>query len=443
MRVILGLGSNLNFPMRRLRQALAHLRAHPHLTVIKTSSLYLSEAQLPENAPLEWNRPYLNLAVLCEADLTPGPLLSALQRIEIEMGRNPSHERWAPRVIDIDILTYGEESADTPTLSLPHSELFHRPFALLPLLEIAPDWTHPKLKEIPWAHGLCPPPFQTQKLKHQLDAPALMGIVNVTPDSFSDGGLYQNPESVLAHIQSLVEAGAEIIDIGAESTRPKATLLSTKEEWERLEPILEALANLSLSPALMPEISLDTRHAEIAQRALTRSAVIQWINDVSGEEAHLMAAHLAGSDIRYVLMHHKGVPPQETLAAGADPISTLLEWGEKRIHDLTKLGFDPSQLIFDVGLGFGLTPAQNWQVIQHAYRFKSLGLPVLFGHSRKSFMRQEEPETGKRDPITALISHHLADQKIDYLRVHNVLLTNQFFRIRNYLTEEMHYARFE
>lgn len=237
----------------------------------------------------------------------------------------------------------------------------------------------------------------------------LIGILNLTPDSFSDGGRFNAVEQALARIDELIMDGADVIDIGAESTRPGATALSAGEEWERLAPVLEAM---TVSGAVF---SLDTRHAENARRAIDLG--FHWINDVSGLADDAMIEAVKPYGCKLVMMHSLSVPADKTitLPVEADVIETLLAWSKKQVVRLEKKGIRKFHVIMDPGLGFGKTAAQSGQVIERIIELKACGLPLLIGHSRKSFLGE-----GDRDAKTLAVSRQLIGKGIDYLRVHDI-----------------------
>jgi 2-amino-4-hydroxy-6-hydroxymethyldihydropteridine diphosphokinase/dihydropteroate synthase len=482
--IILGIGSNIGFPLANLRQALTLLRNCPDIQVVEVSSVYISDAELPENAPNTWEKSYLNMAISCRTHLEPEAFHKQIEAIEALMGRQRK-AKWEPRIIDIDILAWKDLHHETDKLSIPHKSLLSRPFALLPLLEIAAHWQPPEtfcdpqiLNEIAWLQAHSPIPFNTRKIKHRLDGPALMGIINLTPDSFSDGGNFNQVIPALHQINSLVLAGAEIIDLGAESTRPGATPISPELEWERLDPILSALssalsekakakAKLDLDSALFPRISLDSYHFSTIQKALERYPhLIQIINDVSGESCQEIAKFLSQKKYRhvqYISMHNLGLPadPAHTLRAKSDPVKTILNWAKQRIKILENSGLHKDQIIMDIGIGFGLTVSQNWTLLARIKEIKSeleiLKISLLIGHSRKSFLKPilnsnsnlnlnsnsdlspkkisvlNSQNLLERDIATSMISLHLAQQNIDYLRVHHVEMINQAMQIRTLL----------
>jgi dihydropteroate synthase len=247
----------------------------------------------------------------------------------------------------------------------------------------------------------------------------LVGIVNLTPDSFSDGGSLPDTASALAHTRALIAEGADVLDIGAESTRPGATPLTPSQEWERLGPVLPEI--LAIARDTGCTVSLDTRHAPTAARALALG--IHWINDVGGLKDAEMRRIVADHSCRLVLMHSLGVPanPNVTLPEEADVIDALLKDARQRIKALESEGIVSHRLIYDPGIGFGKTMRQNLQILSYASSFTALGMPLLFGHSRKRFMQHfSQNEASARDDLTAAFSAMLMLQGIDYLRVHAV-----------------------
>ncbi len=255
-------------------------------------------------------------------------------------------------------------------------------------------------------------------------SPQIMGIVNLTPDSFSDGGRLHDVEAALAHMESLLEAGAHVLDLGAESTRPGAQTLSDAEEWQRLGPVLEA-ARTRFPQAVL---SIDTYHPATAQRALDVGA--NWINDVSGAANPQMAEIIAKHPhCHYVFMHALSVPadPAQTLPETCDPVMEIAEWCKQRILRLQEAGVDTKQLIADLGIGFGKTAAQSIELLRRAGEMvTACPVPLLIGHSRKSFLAEAGARhASDRDVETHVISAHLAGVGVAYLRVHDVAGTRK------------------
>lgn len=247
----------------------------------------------------------------------------------------------------------------------------------------------------------------------------IIGILNVTPDSFSDGGQFIKPELAVARYQALVEAGADIVDIGAESTRPRAQSLLATEEWDRLEPVLRAIKLRKKSG----QLSIDTRHPDIAGRAMMHGGV-GIMNDVGGLQNPVMRTMLAniGCPLIFV-MHSLSLPanPQVVWDAGIDPIARILEWREEIIALAAADRIPSERLVFDPGIGFGKTMEQNWALIERAGELVKSGGQWLYGHSRKSFLaRVTDAPAAERDAATLEVSKRLVDAGVQYLRVHDV-----------------------
>jgi len=238
----------------------------------------------------------------------------------------------------------------------------------------------------------------------------LVAIVNVTPDSFSDGGKYFRPEEAVKVIEQHIADGADIIDIGAESTRPGAIPLTSDEEWQRLEPVFKILP--------MGTFSLDTRHAETARKALDYG--IDWINDVSGFSDMVMLDTVKNSDCKLVVMHSLSIPADKNIVMpeSVDVVQEIMEFAKKRIGEMASAGIARDRIIFDPGIGFGKTARQSWAIIDSTEHFSILGVPLLIGHSRKSFLSDRPGES--RDEQTLAVSQTLVKRGVAYLRVHDV-----------------------
>jgi dihydropteroate synthase len=209
----------------------------------------------------------------------------------------------------------------------------------------------------------------------------LMGVLNVTPDSFSDGGLFFDKEKAISHALRMVEGGADIIDIGGESTRPGSKPLELEEELRRVIPVIESLAKEVDVP-----LSIDTYKSTVAQRAIEAGAEI--INDISGLHFDPSLAKVAAkNDTPLILMHIRGTP--ETMQKGVhydSLFSEILQYLKESIQRAESTGLDPRQIIIDPGIGFGKTAEDNLLIIKNLYEFRILGKPILLGTSRKSFI---------------------------------------------------------
>ena len=206
--------------------------------------------------------------------------------------------------------------------------------------------------------------------------PSVMGVLNVTPDSFSDGGLFVDPATAIGHGRRLFEEGAALVDVGGESTRPGAAPVSVKEELARVEPVLEGLVGLPLS--------IDTAKAAIARRALELGAAL--VNDVTALRGDPgMAEVVAEGDSFVCLMHMQGEPRTMQVAPHYDDVvSDVLAFLEERIAFAVEQGIGEERICVDPGIGFGKTPDQNLELLRRLDELSTLGRPVLVGVSRKS-----------------------------------------------------------
>lgn len=410
MRIYLGLGSNLGERRANLAAAIAAL-GERGIAIERVSPVVESPALLPDNAAADWNRPYLNLVVECRSDREPLWMLQQVKQIEAALGRD-EREHWAPRPIDIDILLWGRERIDEAALTVPHPRLLQRNFVLTPLISLEASM------QIPGYEGKTVLEWSMDLDSH---IPLWMGIVNLTPDSFSDGGRFEAWPDIRAHVDEMIDAGAQIVDLGAESTRPGAKPLDGGAEWSRLGPVLERLAGHLDGRPLRPMISVDTYHADVAAKAIAAGA--DMINDVGGLCADEMIALAAGAKVDWVAMHQLGLPadPRRTLPANEDPVAAVERWLEERLRIWDRAGLNLDRIVFDPGIGFGKNALQSLQLLRAAGRFRRHGLRCLIGHSRKSFLQSFAGQSNAaKDLATVGASMHLAQQGVDIIRVHNV-----------------------
>lgn len=438
--VILGMGTNIPDRLAHLRNALRAIQKIPRLWVKQVSPVYISDALLPDNAPKEWNTPHLNVALRCETDLNPYELLFLIKETEKKLGRTPE-KKWGPRVIDIDLLAFDDIVQYDSKLHIPHEHLHERPFALWPLADVAPHWLYPlsgplqgkTAEELAKQWGPRhnhKAPLHIQQITQRIDTPQIMGIVNITPDSFSTDGFLGDPSRAMNHIDHLITSGADIIDLGAEATGPFASAIDPDLEWLRLEPILHALLAKRSAMIIPPKISIDTRHPAVAKKAL--SLGVDWINDVSGLDNEAMRHVVADYDCDVVFMHHLGIPVDKTkiVPTHQNVVTHVLHAAEERLNALEKAGIARNRLIFDVGIGYGKNAEQSLELIKNIAIFHDLGVRLLVGHSRKSFLTQFTHHVAhERDVETSIISHFLAGKAVDFLRVHNVETHARTFKV--------------
>ncbi|WP_371740822.1 dihydropteroate synthase [Frigoribacterium sp. CFBP 13712] len=249
--------------------------------------------------------------------------------------------------------------------------------------------------------------------------PLVVGIVNVTPDSFSDGGRYVEVDDALRHARALVEAGADVIDVGGESTRPGSARVAPIDEQRRVLPVIRQLASEGV------RVSIDTMNAATAYAAVEVGADI--VNDVSGGLAdRFMAQAVADTGSTFVAMHWRGPLDGSDRPDYRDVVTDVHDELQQRVADLVAQGIDPSRLVLDPGLGFSKDAAQNWQVLAGLRGLGRLGLPLMVGASRKRFLGELLPEGAPieaRDQATAVVSVLAALEGVWAVRVHDVAAT--------------------
>jgi dihydropteroate synthase len=246
--------------------------------------------------------------------------------------------------------------------------------------------------------------------------PLVMGIVNVTPDSFSDGGVFLDPSAALDHALELVAEGADILDIGGESTRPYAEPVSEREELRRIVPVLERLIGQAGVP-----ISIDTSKAAVARAALELGAEI--INDVTGLEGDPRMVETAREFSAGVCaMHMQGTPrTMQDAPSYENVVEEIHDYLKRRKEALEAAGIEPARICLDPGIGFGKTHEHNLTLAANCHRFHDLGCPLLVGHSRKGFIAHVLGDKGtNRLYGTIGVALSLAVQGVQVIRVHDV-----------------------
>ena len=252
-----------------------------------------------------------------------------------------------------------------------------------------------------------------------------MGILNVTPDSFSDGGLFQAEQDGVAQALALIEAGADILDVGGESTRPYADPVNLDQELGRTIPVIKAIRAHSSIP-----ISIDTTKAEVARQALAAGANI--INDISALTRDPEMIEVAvDSRVPVIIMHMQGTPADmQDSPSYTNVVDEVYDFLRRRKNVLMSHGIGAERIIVDPGIGFGKTIAHNLTILNHLDRFKELG-QVLLGHSRKSFLGLLTglEDAASRDLPSAVVSALAVRHRVDIIRVHDVASTRQALQV--------------
>jgi dihydropteroate synthase len=244
--------------------------------------------------------------------------------------------------------------------------------------------------------------------------PLVMGIVNVTPDSFSDGGRFLDADAAVDHALALVAEGADLLDLGGESTRPYSDPVGAEEELRRVLPVIERLSGEARVP-----LSIDTRKAAVARAAVAAGADI--INDVSGLESADMVRVALETGAGVCVMHMKGTPQtMQDNPTYTDVVAEVREYLRARRDALVAAGIDRERICVDPGIGFGKTHEHNIALMQHCHELHSLGCPVLVGHSRKGFLAKLIGDK-ERDRTSATVGAalSLAAQGVQIVRVHD------------------------
>lgn len=410
-QVYLSLGSNIGNRREFINRALNSIGGFCKIT--KISPIYETEPWGKTDQPK-----FLNLCLEAETSLEPEQLLKKLKKAEQALGRTKT-DKWGKREIDLDILFYEDRVLNSAYLVLPHPRIEERAFVLVPLAEIAPDFIHPILKkpirELVKNIG-------SEGVKQQIQ---IMGILNVTPDSFSDGGELKNQKLLKQKIEEMLNAGVDIIDIGGESTRPGHQKVSISEELSRVLPAIKIVREIS---SYVP-VSIDTQKAEVAEKALKAGATI--INDVSAFKDKRMPEIIKKYNCPVILMRNRPLSAKNLIASCELQFREILRTCES-------LDIDKSKIILDPGLGFGNLasgdfsalpggdPAANTQLVLSIKDY-SYGLPVLIGASRKRFLgsMSGQQEAKKRSTESLAYAALAVHSGAAIIRVHDVAQTVQ------------------
>ena len=257
------------------------------------------------------------------------------------------------------------------------------------------------------------PPSRTQ----------IMGILNITNNSFSDGGKYNSFENATEHLHQLIENGADIIDIGAESTKPYSSPVCAQEQLNKLIPILEYIKQNNIKTT----ISIDTRSAEVAQKCIELGANI--INDVSGFDYDDKMCNVVAqnSQVKVIIQHSQGTPENMQKAPHYENLMDEIYINLKnKVNFAISNGIKKENIIIDPGIGFGKTKEHNIEIIKRWKELKTIGCPVLIGLSRKSLLEMPDASNEEKDLYSLALDSILMNEKIDYIRVHNVAIHKKF-----------------
>jgi 2-amino-4-hydroxy-6-hydroxymethyldihydropteridine diphosphokinase / dihydropteroate synthase len=445
--IVIALGSNVGNRIKNFNGALDLLKNYG-VAVTRHGCLYETEPAYVTDQPR-----FLNSAIRGMTRLGPHELLTVLKRIEAELGRT-SGIRYGPRPIDLDILFYGNLRIRSENLIVPHERIWERPFVLAPLIDLlgscvendtVATWhsfSHCKnglfdvwdklggesfignegiKRVLPFGDRL----VDWSKKTH------VMGILNLTPDSFSDGGKFLDVDNAVSQFRSLISEGADIVDIGAQSTRPFAERLTVDQELSRLIPVLDAIMKMPESEGII--LSVDTFYADVASEAVNRGVHV--VNDVSGGTLDPEILHaVANLGVPYITMHMRGDPHTMQNCNNLQYEDVCKEVASElyqRVNAAELAGIPLWRIIADPGIGFSKKSEHNLELISNLPSVKkeiekfSLGashMPFLVGPSRKRFLGEicGKPDPVERDPATVAAVTGGILGGANLVRVHNV-----------------------
>ncbi|KAJ6851438.1 folate synthesis bifunctional protein, mitochondrial-like [Iris pallida] len=445
--VVIALGSNVGNRIQNFDEAL-RLMKKSGINVTRHGCLYETEPAYVTDQPL-----FLNSAVRGTTKLRPHELLKVLKHIEKELGRTDGI-RYGPRPIDLDILFYGRLKVESESLTIPHERIWERPFVVTPLVDLLGSSIGNDIEQS-W-HSMSRYSGGLFEVWQKLGGESLigregmrrvlpvggslwdwskrthvMGVLNLTPDSFSDGGKFIDVDAAVSQARLLISEGADIIDIGAQSTRPFAHRISVEEELERLVPVLDALRQLPEVEGKL--LSVDTFYAEVASEAVKKG--IHIVNDVSGGQLDPKILSTVGDlGVPYITMHMRGDPctmQNDQNLQYDDVCKQVASELYSRVNEAELSGIPSWRVILDPGIGFSKKTEHNLEIlmglesIRREIGKKSLAAshaPILVGPSRKKFLGEicNRSNPIERDPATiaAITTGVLGGANI--IRVHNV-----------------------
>lgn len=445
--VVIALGSNVGDRLDNFNQAL-QLMKKLGVNVTRHGCLYETDPAYVTDQPK-----FLNSAVRGLTKLGPLELLGMLKKIEKDMGRT-NGIRYGPRSIDLDILFYGKFRVSSENLTVPHERIWERPFVMAPLIDIIGSdvendtiaawhslskfsgglfeaWDKLGGDSLIGKDGISRVLPVGNRLWDWSQKTSVMGVLNLTPDSFSDGGRFQPVNNAVSQVHQMISEGADIIDIGAQSTRPMATRISAEEELERLVPVLEAVKDMIEDEGRI--LSVDTFYSKVASEAVKKGAHI--VNDVSsGKLDPEMYNVVAGLKVPYIAMHMRGDPASMQNADNLtydDVCKQVALELSSRVTDAELSGIPAWRIVIDPGIGFSKNTKQNLELLTGLKKLrqeiakKSFAVahgPLLIGPSRKRFLGEicNRPVASDRDPATvaSITAGVLGGANI--VRVHNV-----------------------
>ncbi|KAF2663982.1 hypothetical protein BT63DRAFT_430230, partial [Microthyrium microscopicum] len=438
---IVAFGSNLGDRVATIENACRKINGLPTTKLVRSSCIYETKAMYVTD-----QADFLNGVCEVKTRLSPLGLLDGLQSIEKELKRVKVIDK-GPRTIDLDILLYGDSVFHHERLDIPHKLMLEREFVLRPLCDLIPEKSHPLHQDNTFlshlntlsSNSLAPLTFLSSELPIPNAVspgrpPVVMGILNVTPDSFSDGGIHDptDQDQLQQTISNMLDSGATIIDIGGESTRPGSEPIDEDEETRRILPAVRTAVALCFNRKAI--VSVDTYRATVANAALIAGA--HMINDVTCARNDYLLKAVAEHDASYVLMHSRGTAKtmfsEKHTDYGDDIVATVGAELLKGVEKAQRLGVRRWRIVLDPGFGFAKTAEQNVELLERFDELKAYpgleSFPWLVGISRKKFVRglaglnEEKWDNDGADEGTMQVLDKYLSGKVDIHRVHGPLV---------------------
>ncbi|KAI9096094.1 Dihydropteroate synthase-like protein [Phlyctochytrium arcticum] len=432
--VYLAVGTNMGDRALNIENALTRMEGSPAIAIVDTSFLYETSPMYVADQPN-----FLNATIKIRTSLEPDALLAFLKGVEAEMGRDFEAQRFGPRPIDLDILVYDILEMSNEKLTIPHPRIKEREFVLRPLCDIAADVEIPGLYRTAsqllalLKHAEKPSdehiykvlPLRSRQIWNWSRRTFIMGILNVTPDSFSDGGQHFAVDRAVDHALKMATDGADMIDIGGMSTRPNAETITEEEELARVIPVIKGIRAKDQKVPL----SIDTFRASIAKAAV--EAGVDLVNDVTGGSFDPdMLATVAKLKVPFCAMHMRGTPKTMTTLTNYENDDVIKEIRKVLGNTVTQAlhcGIRRWNVIVDPGIGFAKNAEQNFDILRRLpelVKSKSdlAGFPILVGPSRKGFLGQALKSDDPKDRVwgTAAACTASIAGGSNVLRVHDI-----------------------
>jgi 2-amino-4-hydroxy-6-hydroxymethyldihydropteridine diphosphokinase/dihydropteroate synthase len=433
--LVVAIGSNLGNRLNNIRNSISLMQEHIFLEKVQSSIVVETEAILIQDSPPDWNIRYLNVVVKGTTILDSGNVLKQLKNLEKKLGREGTYKKWSPRVVDLDILFFNDIEVSSELLTIPHHEIENRPFLLHLIALLMPGLYFKKSNQNFAELAFRGVDFNSVFGKAMVLDPKMIGIVNVTPDSFSDLKTAYLTSEVLEKIYSFYNDGATIVELGAQTTKPNARIISSEEEIHRLQVVLESI-NFSKCPDI--NLGIDTVKPQVITSFINNKYVKYiTIYELDKFDDNLIK-RIQKRELEIILIHNDGIPPNlnRVCAFNSSFVDKIKQWFDLNLQRLSSFNIPFNKITLDPGIGFGKSRYHNLCIINSLSAFKVKGCKLMVGHSRKGYIRCfSSTEIAERDIETLAVSDYMYQQfNVDYIRVHNISYHQRFFSGKNVLS---------